>query len=864
MDIINQLAHKLEEVETIKNKLTPAYLEAATKTVLQGDIDEVDKVVKSHHEIFDQTNWASKPKVEIIGYENRKNLIGEVRDATLKLLNDQIAKLGDSPQINIQPATPEELTGILTELQTEKDKLTSDYLSKTDATTKEAKKTALKTLQGNYETKYLTVDTSKLTPEQKTKLQTEKELVSTLGTTIDTLFGTAPKGPETAPKETIPKEEGAQPSTSGDFTQAVQQIMSEFEKLKGDIRRLREEAVSKEVLANQKIQGLERKILERPIRETAPDDNRGTIPTSRDEGEFQDALDQPQAGTSENPQDKIVRQLRELKATTTRAGLAKESLTFKLLTNSSKSYLEKYRDKSIAASKAFDEKVLGLEKMELTTSQKEELNGYKEEKATLMNFISTTMADAIDAKKEGDITGAPTTVQAKPSTNYEGLVSFDDDDEPMVGSALDTVFELGDAVGKHGRDKTHHHHKHGSSGGSVSDPPPKPPRVLPKPDPVIVIDHDQPSNEPTGEGGHNALNIMPLKLETIQLPTFNGDLTEWIGFKDIFNTLIHQNPQLSDTIKFHQLKSKLRGPALDTIRGYQMIGINYAAAWEDLTRRYDRTDNLIQDYIRKFLEVPAIMHQANVPRLRAIVDATNQMIRALPSLGADVHHWDPFICLIVTTKLDEETRNEWKQHVGRRTNVTIGELIEFLETRAIDCQPSQGDRLSQMLRGNAVQRNPRRNIFTVNENQAGGSSNTPRGDNVQRQPRNIFQVTDRKQEAQKGKKKKCIVCQGDHYPWHCIKLKGECAKVRTEMMKSVGACFRCLLKHEIGECKKSDCPYCGGPHNILLCYKKENSENPRAGPSNQRRPQNFAAAEPSRTCRDEWEEWNPKQNQRPE
>lgn len=270
-------------------------------------------------------------------------------------------------------------------------------------------------------------------------------------------------------------------------------------------------------------------------------------------------------------------------------------------------------------------------------------------------------------------------------------------------------------------------------------------------------------------------------------------------------------------MKFHQLKSKLKGQALDTIRGYQMMGNNYAAAWDDLKRRYDRTDNLIQEYIRKFLEVPAIMNKANLPRLRAIVDATNQMTRALPNLGADVHHWDPFICLIITSKLDEETRTEWKQHIGRRMNATIGELIEFLETRAIDYQPSEGDRLSQMLRGNPNQRNlnqrnpnPRRNIFVVNER--GAQTEKPKG------------------------KKTCIVCQGDHFPWTCEALKNECAKVRTAMIKSFGGCFKCLLKHKIGQCNKGNCPYCGGKHNLMLCYKKENNEKEklaRASTANQ-------------------------------
>lgn len=287
--------------------------------------------------------------------------------------------------------------------------------------------------------------------------------------------------------------------------------------------------------------------------------------------------------------------------------------------------------------------------------------------------------------------------------------------------------------------------------------------------------------------------VVQLKLDTINLPYFSGDLTEWISFKDLFTYLVHENSNLSDTLKFHQLRSHLKNTALDTIRGYQVSGHNYEAAWNDLKRRYDRKDELIQEYIRRFLEVPAIFHKANFAKLRTIVDATNQMMRALPSLGANVIDWDPFILLIMTLKLDEETRSEWKRSVGRKENVQANDLIEFLEVRAIDLQPSQGDRLSYMLKG----------------------------DVHRRQPKRIFQVRNT-EESPKPKEHQCPLCAGNHRIWNCDKLKKECAKVRTDMIKSLQLCFKCLLKHKLGICENEDCSYCGGPHNILLCYKKEN------------------------------------------
>lgn len=90
--------------------------------------------------------------------------------------------------------------------------------------------------------------------------------------------------------------------------------------------------------------------------------------------------------------------------------------------------------------------------------------------------------------------------------------------------------------------------------------------------------------------------IITLKLDSITLPYFDSKLSDWVAFKDMFVYLVHKSAKLSDTLKFHQLRNHLRGVALDTIKGYQPIGKNYESAWADLVKRYDRKDELVEEY----------------------------------------------------------------------------------------------------------------------------------------------------------------------------------------------------------------------------------------------------------------------------
>lgn len=140
------------------------------------------------------------------------------------------------------------------------------------------------------------------------------------------------------------------------------------------------------------------------------------------------------------------------------------------------------------------------------------------------------------------------------------------------------------------------------------------------------------------------------------------------------------------------------------------------------------------------METPAIIHRPNFTKIRAIIDGTNQMLRALPTLNCPVRGWDPFVNFIISTKLDEETRNEWKTRIGRRDKVKVTELLDFLEIRAIETQPTQGERLSQMLKG----------------------------DFRRDRPRKIFQLMEKKDVLPLEKPKtECPLCKGPHRLWNC-------------------------------------------------------------------------------------------------
>lgn len=144
------------------------------------------------------------------------------------------------------------------------------------------------------------------------------------------------------------------------------------------------------------------------------------------------------------------------------------------------------------------------------------------------------------------------------------------------------------------------------------------------------------------------------------------------------------------------------------------------------------------------------------------------MLRALPSAGVNTTNWDPFVNLIFKTKLDERTKSEWLEKQVREKLKTTRNFLDFLENRAIELRPGQGDRLSHMLRGDAC--------------------------GIKRQvPKRIFQVNEKKIEKPPQSEKKCPACSQGHLIFECFKFKKETAKNRSELMKKFRLCFKCLL-----------------------------------------------------------------------
>nr|CAI5865611.1 unnamed protein product [Callosobruchus analis] len=162
-------------------------------------------------------------------------------------------------------------------------------------------------------------------------------------------------------------------------------------------------------------------------------------------------------------------------------------------------------------------------------------------------------------------------------------------------------------------------------------------------------------------------------------------------------------------------------------------------------------------------------------------DRENFENKALKSLGEPVEFWDTPMIYLVSTKLDDVSRNEWEKIAIVKKIPKIIDLTEFLEHR---CQLLE-----------AIQCNKQKVVYKGKPNSV------------------LSHVT---QSAE------CRLCKGVHFIQGCDNFLKMAIHERIKEVKRMHLCINCLRANHFAEqCKsKTNCRTCNKRHNSLLHLEK--------------------------------------------
>src|SRR5713101_8123159 len=280
-----------------------------------------------------------------------------------------------------------------------------------------------------------------------------------------------------------------------------------------------------------------------------------------------------------------------------------------------------------------------------------------------------------------------------------------------------------------------------------------------------------------------------VRLPTLELPTFSGQIEDWLSFQDLFKASVHNNSRLTNAQKLQYLKASTKGDAARMIKNLAITDANYEIAQGILEERFSRKRELLFCYIDKLNSQPKLVTENSADILR-MVDSTMETIRCLETLGPQITGFaDTLILHSLVQKLDSGTRAWWEPSINHDKIQLLEALLTFLKNHARTLQAIPRSSLAKSI--------PPTTKHTY--------LNTAR------------------QESN------CIQCNGMHSTKDCTQFKALNIKERRAVIRNKRACFNCIrLGHGSFNCwRKVNCRRCNKKHHTLLHDEPtEPSRNP--------------------------------------
>ncbi|XP_048485467.1 uncharacterized protein LOC125488580 isoform X1 [Plutella xylostella] len=291
-----------------------------------------------------------------------------------------------------------------------------------------------------------------------------------------------------------------------------------------------------------------------------------------------------------------------------------------------------------------------------------------------------------------------------------------------------------------------------------------------------------------------------IKYPDIKLPTYNGQVTDWIEFRDTFDALVNQT-SLKPIQKFKYLKGCLTDSALEVVSSLEFAEESHALAWQLLCERYNNPKTLVYSHLRALFNIDPVPNTATA--LRSLNDNISKHLRILRSVKVPTNDWDLLIIFFLTSKLDRILQTKWEEKMNSRELPNLQDFKSFLR--------SQAD-----LREAVSQTEPAtRGLPAARE--AMVTTCPPSHTNSKVIPKHTY-------------RRQCPNCKETHYINQCPKLLALNAASRIRIVKRLGLCLNCLASnHIVPNCRASNCRICQGKHHTLLhiTHTDSNESNQR-------------------------------------
>lgn len=143
-------------------------------------------------------------------------------------------------------------------------------------------------------------------------------------------------------------------------------------------------------------------------------------------------------------------------------------------------------------------------------------------------------------------------------------------------------------------------------------------------------------------------------LPKLQLPEFNGEPDAWKRFIALYDRMVDNNATIDDGMRMEYLKTCVEGNVARIINHIDPNPDSYTTCYDLPRKRFDNKREMVNALISNILKTPK-MDRESAELMKSMHDTVYESIMSIKNIGISTENWDPFLCHILTGRLDTTT-----------------------------------------------------------------------------------------------------------------------------------------------------------------------------------------------------------------
>ena len=303
----------------------------------------------------------------------------------------------------------------------------------------------------------------------------------------------------------------------------------------------------------------------------------------------------------------------------------------------------------------------------------------------------------------------------------------------------------------------------------------------------------------------SSISAVNVKLPKLELPKFNGEITQWQSFWEQFSSHI-DDTELPVISKLTYLLSLLEGPARNVVQGVPHTSASYKTVVDLLKERFGKTERIIHAHVQALLslQVPVEQGKNYISQLWILRDEVVKHTRSLEALKVTGKQCEVLLTPIIVSRLPADLRLNWSRDcVGHESDLEwllnwLKKEIEILERS--DMYKNHTSSVSKPHvkyeeRKKYFSKENKDRLFTASALHAVSSTESV----------------------------SCVFCnKNNHKSEKCYKFLALEGQQKFDRIKELNICFKCFRHGHFSKKCKVKCGKCEGNHNVTMCGVKLN------------------------------------------